>query len=283
MHFVMDNVDTSSQTMKTESIHHYSNPPVHETVLGVQFDLLPKLKIAHLGAFWKSLGPEWRTVNDAPEISSQFEQLEEDSFFPGVNFEFQIAKIPPIRLQIRNVAGDRMIQVQNGRLHYNWLRKSSCEYPRYCQIREEFDQKFASFKAFLHQEECGNIECNQWEVTYVNHISKGDLWKNIGDIAGIFNTSPIPTTAVDSSLLESFFVEWHFRLPEKAGRLHVQARHGTTEKSEVIVVTLTARGPLLQPAEAGLDCGLDVGRAAIVNAFTALTSPTAHKYWGRTS
>jgi len=45
------------------SLPDYVNPPVVETILGVQFERLPAFKNAHLGAFWKTLDTrEWADV-----------------------------------------------------------------------------------------------------------------------------------------------------------------------------------------------------------------------------
>jgi len=61
--------------MAEEIIYKFERPPVNETVLGVQFDPLPRLSSAHLGAFWASLGTDWPVVNDAPELEQQFERF----------------------------------------------------------------------------------------------------------------------------------------------------------------------------------------------------------------
>lgn len=55
----------------------YANPPVVETVLGVQFERLSGFKNGHLGAYWKSLPTgQWATVDDAPPLEPQFERFE---------------------------------------------------------------------------------------------------------------------------------------------------------------------------------------------------------------
>src|SRR5262245_55135596 len=99
----------------------YISPPVVETVLGVQFARLPGFTNAHLGAFWKSLdATEWPTVSDAPPLQPQFERFSEAAKWAR-GLQLQLTPIPAGRVQIKNRAGDRMIQVQNGRLHFNWL------------------------------------------------------------------------------------------------------------------------------------------------------------------
>jgi hypothetical protein len=44
-----------ADTTEEATFPDYERPPVVETVLGVQFDPLPDLCNAHLGAFWGTL------------------------------------------------------------------------------------------------------------------------------------------------------------------------------------------------------------------------------------
>ena len=54
----------------------YVDPPVVETILGVQFDPLASWRNAHLGVFWKTLNTDdWPNVSDAPPLQPQFERF----------------------------------------------------------------------------------------------------------------------------------------------------------------------------------------------------------------
>lgn len=55
--------------MDEQNLPSFERPPVIETMLGVQFQPLPALRSAHLGAFWKTLGEEWPVVLDASIIA----------------------------------------------------------------------------------------------------------------------------------------------------------------------------------------------------------------------
>jgi len=65
----------------------FRHAPVVETVIGVQFEPLGKMTNAHLGAFWKTLGPEWPNVTDAPRIEDQFERFDAPTFFGGLQLK----------------------------------------------------------------------------------------------------------------------------------------------------------------------------------------------------
>lgn len=265
---------------------HYDRPPVIETVLGAQFERLPDFKNAHLGAFWKTLdNNEWPTVSDAPPLQPQFERFVESIRWAKA-LQIQLTQDPTSRLQIKNTDGDRMIQVQNGRIHFNWLGDEGGEYPRYPRVRDGFASALQRFVEFLAHEKLGDFRPNQWEVTYINHISKGTVWNTPNDWCFFRPLGSVPTIG---NLVqgEGFTGEWHFVIPEQRGRLHVQWQHALRsapeqEGQEVIRLTLTARGPIEQAekeAEPILD-GLDLGREVIVRSFERFMSDEANKHWG---
>ena len=261
-----------------ESIHKFLNPPILETVLGVQFQPLPSMQNAHLGAFWNRIAADWPNITEQPPIELQFERFDAGGTWRRSQFQLALTQAPPLRLQMKNCSNDRMIQVQNGRLHYNWLRKGDGqEYPHYQTIRPEFENALESFSEFVQAKQLGNVEANQWEVTYVNHLPQGTVWAVPADWARLFPSIAMPAHAPSNLSLESFGGEWHYVIPGQKGRVHVQLRHGLADKEQVLVLTLTARGPV--SAEVPLTVGLDVGREAIVRAFKDLTSETAHQFW----
>lgn len=262
----------------------YENPPVVETILGVQFELLPGLRNAHLGGFWKTLDTsEWSTVADAPPLPPQFERFAE-AFKWAPGFHFQLTQDPASRLQIKNRDGDRMIQLQNGRLHFNWLGQPGQKYPRYEKVREGFVWALQRFTEFLAQEKLGEFRPNQWEVTYLNHIPHGTVWNTPDDWAFFRPLAPMPT--VEGTIRgESFTGGWHFVIPDQSGRLHVEWQHHVKpepEKQEIIVLTFTARGPIQQSEDAlqAVLLGVDLGREIIVRSFREFMNDAANNYWG---
>jgi uncharacterized protein (TIGR04255 family) len=258
----------------------YERPPVVETVLGVQFDRLPRFGNAHLGAFWRWLdASKWPNVSDAPELLPQIEQFGSSAKWRR-GLQIQFAPDIATRLQIRNRSGDRMVQVQNGRLHFNWIGRRGEVYPRYESARTEFEYILSKFTEFATIEDCGEFRPNQWEVTYLNQIPKDTVWKSPDDwgffclLAGVPDIEQVVRG-------ESFGGEWHFVIPEERGRLHVHWRHArnaASDEQEIVVLTFTARGPV-EDASKLLE-GIDLGRKTIVQCFASLMSKPANQYWG---
>jgi uncharacterized protein (TIGR04255 family) len=268
-----------------EPLPDYEHPPVVETVLGVQFERMPRIKNAHLGAFWNSLDKtEWPVVADAAPLPPQFER-----FGPALAWaraiQLQLTQDPACRLQITNRGGDRMLQVQNGRLHFNWLGKGGGLYPRYERVRSELAPLLENFKQFLSDEKLGEFRPNQWEVTYVNHIPQGTVWTTPSDWRFFEPLASVPT--IDGVAEgESFGGQWHFVIPPERGRLHIDWEHlkppqeGKEAAQEFIRITFTARGPVEPSSISAVFAGLDLGRTTIVRSFQRLMSDDANRYWG---
>lgn len=257
----------------------FHNPPVVETVLGVQFTPLPKFGAGHLGAFWKALDQrEWCNVNEAAALPLQHEIFGE-AITVERGFRFSVREDAPVRLQIRNRDEDKMIQLQNGRLHYNWLKKKT-KYPSYDVVKPEFDKALGTFVRFADIEDLGPLEWDQWEVTYLNHILQGTVWNKPGDWATLLAPLLGPAATVPTGSLENISATWRYEIGQQRGRLHVELQPGSEtggERRPILVLKLTARGPIEEGR--GLDEGLNLGHETIVKAFRALTSPSAHEYW----
>jgi uncharacterized protein (TIGR04255 family) len=189
-----------------------------------------------------------------------------------------------VREQIKSKNGDRMIQLQNGRFHFNWVGEGGSRYPRYHNVRDGFVSAWRSFVSFIAKENLGEIRPNQWEVTYLNHIPKGTVW-NSPDDWGFFRPLGAVPTIKGVVQGESFGGEWHFVIPGQRGRLHVGWQHGKLEppKNEIIILNLTARGPLAgtgKPVEEVIFEGIDLGHETIVWSFKEMMTSEANKYWG---
>lgn len=265
----------------------FASPPVVEAVLSAQFARLPRFSNAHAGWFWKGyLGPEWPEAKEVPRLSDQFERFGEERRFKGPDAGISIATSPVAqRLQITNSSGDRMIQVQDSRFVYNWQRKpgSDSPYPSYESLLPEFHSNFRPFEKFAAELGSDSLDLNQWEVTYVNDLRKGNLWDSPGDWVNIFPDFHW-LHAEPQARPDGFRGEWQFVIGGNQGRLYVSLTHariGGESGPETLLLQLTARGPINAREGIGLDKGFETGHEAIVRSFTAMTSTACHNHWER--
>lgn len=260
----------------------FQNPPVVETVFRMQFDPLNQFSNAHLGAFWKSLGSDWPHVNDAPPLEQQQEQFGEERALVNLgSLRLRFSSNSESRLQITNAAKNRMIQLQNGSLLYNWRSIPSERYATYAVLKPEFDGIRKRFEDFCRNERLEPPHSNQWEITYVNHIIRGTIWDTAADWAELFPGLGGSARRLDDLSPDGLFGEWNYVIPPQYGRLHIRLEHGwkqPTGGEEMLVLTLTARGPI-DGKETAFEAGVQRGHTVIVNTFQRLASNKARQYW----
>ncbi len=269
----------------TETVNDptFDNPPVIETVLGVQFEPLKGLTSGHVGWFWKELRDRnWTKFAETIALPDEFERFEPTPRAPA---QMRFVPMPfPGRSQISSPDDGRMIQIQPSRFHYNWNRVGG-EYPRYRKVLEEFAHHFENFCRFVKQVKLGEVVPNQWELTYIDSIPKGVLWENPSDwhklLPGLFS----PLSHVGSVRLEAFGGVWQFEIPPQRGRLHVTINLAALESdpAPVLLFQTTARGPISKEGGLTLQEGLNLGHQATVDLFLGVISEKAQKAWGRKS
>ncbi|MBL4885285.1 MAG: hypothetical protein JKY95_12210 [Planctomycetaceae bacterium] len=250
----------------------------------MQFEQIPELKNAQLGAFWSSLDTnKWCIVEDATFLPPQFERFEDSTQWHD-GLQLRLKRESACRLQIKNHTQDRMIQVQNSRFHFNWLGKSGGKYPRYREVFGEFEASLKKFQCFLEEGKIGAIQPNQWEITYVNHIPLGSVWHNPRewDFFKLIKSDDLSGELVASESLEG---NWRFVIPPEKGRLHIHWQHvvGTNagdQNNEFIRLVFTARGAIEDGIPEAVAKGLALGRKTIVSSFKELMSDKANQYWG---
>jgi uncharacterized protein (TIGR04255 family) len=261
----------------------FENPPVVETALGVQFAPTPGMTSGHFGWYWKScLDESWTKTAEAPPLPDQFERFGEKRSWSLPVPQFKIVMENPIRLQIISESDDRVIQLQNSRFIYNW-RKKEARYPRFDVLYPEFMEKLQGFRDFLRTAGLEDISPNQWEITYVNNIPKGELWNSKEDWHNVLPGLYLPPRQLGLVRLEGITGEWHFEIVPQRGRVHVSGQHAKRVETgeEVLQFQLVARGPIEQE-EPGRDLasGLRLGHRALVQTFVNLSSDAAHRHWG---
>jgi len=258
----------------------YKNPPVVETVLSVQFNPLPNFGAGQLGSYWKELGVDWPNVADAPAVDPVFERFELAKTWEPAALNVKFSQQVDVRLQIRNVAKDRMIQVQNGRFFYNWLGTADVDYPSYQSVRPEFDEQWSKFREFVvsHSDE-SIVQPNQWEVLYVNHIPCGTVWEQLSDLPEVFTFLQLPPLSALDLGQRGIGGEWQFEISPRKGALYLKLAMDRKDNTPNVVMTLLTRGPIEEGASS-LDEGLELGHKTITEAFDLLTSTRAKEFWG---
>ena len=236
--------------MSKVELPSYDAPPVVETILGIQFEPIPGFTNGHLGSFWSYLGGRdaWPHTNDARAIPQEFEWFGEERKWIEMDkgIRLGLTTIPTTRLQLRNADRDRMVQIQDGHLYYNWLGQDGGQYVRYEKIKREFDDIIQKFRAFLEIQQLPQMQPNQWEVAHTNHILEGTVWSDASDWINVFSPDIKFPVHLHYCALETVNDQWVYEITPQRGRLRVQLQHAWKEPNghQMLILTLAARGPV---------------------------------------
>jgi uncharacterized protein (TIGR04255 family) len=264
----------------------FSNPPIVELVLGAQFAPLPGWTSGHSGWFWKHRLPQqWTRATDAPVLPDLFERFGDQQlwqFASQMLLGIGVGAPPANRLQVESPDGQQMVQMQATRFHYNW-RKTVGEYPSFEIVKEEFDARFKAFCEFAVESQAGSVITNQWEITYIDQIPRGELWESPADWHKVF-PALIPQSNGNRPELERLNGVWTYLLNSNRGRVHAKlysGRIGANSDQDALILETTARGPV-SSANKGwdLDSGLQLGHEAITATFLGMVSKEARLAWG---
>ena len=260
----------------------YDNPPVSEVVFGIQFSNLENLKAPHTGILWEKLGrKEYPECKEMPPLAHTIESFGEvHPQSPAITIE-EFSHPPLPRLFFISALKNELIQVQVDRLHQNWRKlKREDEYPRYVKLYPKFVNSWQVFDSFVKELNLGPLRPNQYELTYVNHIPRGEGWINLSDLQNVFRDFQ---SELDNRFLrEPENISWRktYRLPNDSGRLHVSLRLAVSRESKdrVVILDLTARGFITKK----MDAWFDMAHQWIVRGFTDLTSQSVQEsVWRR--
>jgi len=260
----------------------YDNPPVTEVVIGVQFDRLEKFNALHPGIYWQRVKDNYPVFKAHPPLADKVEVF--DSLPPPPK-EVMFSQVPPIpRCWFIENEQNRVIQLQAEHFLHNWRKvKGTDTYPRYDKIRKDFKALWTDFLKFVREEKLGEVKANHWEVTYVNHLTKGVEWDSLADLKKIFSYWSGKSSEKYLPEPENLDLNLSYVFPDKQGRLYISLGRAfrASDKTEVLLLKLTARGRLESPDSKTLLRSLDLGREWIVRGFTDFTSNQAHCIWKR--
>ena len=258
----------SHDKSKTNSLPSYKIPPVIEVVCGIRFKNIEQFKAPHFGLFWQKVRDKFPTLKHASPLGFRPEATDLISD-TGLLF-------PLPRLWFINTKENGLIQLQNDRFLYNWRKILQEEiYPRYQSVINAFKTNLNIFKTFLEEESLGSIDPIECELTYINHILKGEGWKSPADIHGVLSDLDWSTN-VDRFLPEPLNLGWNttFALPEDSGRLHVQLdqKIQQIDKKPLFTLQLIARGLGADKSEDAIWNWFELAHKWIVCGFADLTN-----------
>jgi len=270
--------------MSEKPLPAFEEPPVIETVLGVQFAQVQLLSILHFGLYWEQIRETYSQQEIKPALIPVVEEFESQPA-PEVNVKFSVVSEPELRCWFIDSTSTRLIQLQKDRFIRNWRKvKPEDAYPHYDILKPEFRAEWERFCGFLEKNRLGAPDVNQCEVTYVNHIEIGKGWESLGEAHKVIKLVSDMATADLLRQPELVRMNTSYALPNNKGRLHVALQPAISQhlSKEVLQLTLTARGRPTSPNLRDIMEWFDLGHDWIVRGFADLTTPQMHTVWRRT-
>lgn len=275
-------------SVNSNALPEFSDPPLHEVAISVQFEPLDRLVVPEIGLLWQHYGSRFSHVEQHPTIEPAIERFGVKSIAAPPRLRL-IENLPLPRVWFLSERKTELLQIQQDRFIRNWRRLTDeDQYPRYVDhIRPRFVEDLKDFYAFLEANEIGKIVPNQCEVTYVNHIRNCDLWRVHSEMAKVFACwSSDYVAPADCEIEDMRFQIKHLikKNGEPVGRLYIIADPAFlgVDDEPIFSLKMVARGkPLAEDIE-GVLAFVDLGRESIVRAFANVTRTEVQMHWGRT-
>lgn len=266
----------------------FTNPPVAEVALSVQFDA-DTVDLEALGLFAHRVRPELPVRQQQPMVPPMVENFDSAPVAAGFEIRFDVPMTLP-NTWFLSEDGVQLVQVQHDRLTLNWRElEHPVPYPRYEALRARFQELLAMLKECV--EEAGKqARINLCEVTYVNPIEHESHGGGHGDLAKIINRVRSRPRNAYLPEAEDAQLQARWRIPAEelgrsgrpAGRLYLAASPALRppKNTPIYMINLTGRViPSLDDPSGALDA-LDVAHKWVVLGFKDLTTPAMHRRWG---
>lgn len=260
---------------------HFTHPPILEQAITIVFEPLPDFSIVDVGLFWSKLSREFPEVETAPRVETLVEMFE------GVEAHVKLTMVPPVQLPrtvMRSPTGE-VIQFQEDRFTFNWIKPEGGEYPRFDRTLPRFRELYDKFCAYLRSRRQAPPTALQCEVTNVNIVPVKDFGADFSDFGKAF-TIPSIDLEVDGLEEETFVRKRQHRIVDKEGmplgRLHISLApvYRTTDHEKAFQLELTARSVPATGKPDEIEQFFHVAHDMINAAFVRTVTPKMRKLWG---
>lgn len=258
----------------------YERPPAIETLLGFYFEPLRGWRTPNFGLFWNEIRADYPDVDVQPTVSANQEvKLELKSDISRI----QISGDIPVRWLYFNKSGKTLLQVQPEIFLQNWRKRDASDpYLHYDELLPSFMQMWLVFNKFLEGNGVEKPVIRECEVSYINHIDRGQGWQSLSDLGGVVTawSGKTSTGFLPSPGLVSLVTVYPMRGHQ--GQLQVSLQPGIrTSGQETLQLALSARAKPKTQSMSDLRDTLNSAREWVVRGFDDITTDHMHEIWNR--
>ncbi len=248
--------------MIMSKIVNYNNSPLVEVVIGIQLNESKISNVFLFDVFYNHFKKSFPIIEEQPYLNSILESKDGEVLNANLN-QFSTRKF------FLGQDQNKLIQIQNNRILFNWRAiNTNIEYPNYDNVISDFLEIFNFIDSNLDIKSA----INQFEFTYVDHISLNNLNKNslkFSDLINIIN--------VDKEI-GAINANFNFWENEIGGNLIVSIKSArkvpNTEK--IFILETSCRG-FKEFTE--IKMWYDKAHEILINYFETITTSKAKELW----
>jgi uncharacterized protein (TIGR04255 family) len=263
--------------MTTSPTPSFKNPPVIETIAGIQFAPLQEWTVPHFGLYWSQVRRQFQRVEVHPPVAPEIDG--------SGTIRIALVEQPNVRCWYIGPRPTELVQVQQDRFLVNWRQLTDSDaYPHYIdRTRPLFVEQLSAFLAFLKQESISDPQIIRCELTYVNHIIKGNGWEVAADWDKVFTVCGDLRGEDFLPAPESRRFALNYPMPSGNGSIDVDAARAIRKRDakDVIQFTIKAKGRPESSTADDIYKWMDNAHDWVVKSFAELTTKEMHDRWER--
>lgn len=269
----------------TRKTPKFRNPPVVETVIGVQFPEFPGFRSIHFGLYWGKIKDRYPRFEDKPRLGVIHESFPPKPSLPEPRIMLSPAHFPQ-RVWYMADPDSELIQLQPDRYVCNWREREGEDYPSFERNCSVFLREYDGFCQFCREHNLEEPAVDLCEVTYINHIFPVQGESAIDLFAKVFTGLNWEQSHSWLPAPEEARFKRTYVINENLGRLHADAsiryQMDDNRQRPLLRFALTAHVNHRSQGEGKLADSLQIAHDWVVNGFAALTdSEIQNTRWGR--
>jgi uncharacterized protein (TIGR04255 family) len=159
----------------------FDKPPVVETSLGFFIAKITGWNVLHFGALWEHFRNKYPLTEFPPPIIQPI-------LGSQVTLQWSASEsMIPLRALFTDESRTQLVQIQNDFFLHNWRKTDKTpDYTHFEQVLPLFKQDWSTYLEFLKAQHLDRPKVLRCEMSYFNHIVRGQDWEDFEDLSRLF-------------------------------------------------------------------------------------------------
>jgi uncharacterized protein (TIGR04255 family) len=247
--------------------------PVAEASVGFYFQRIEGWTPVHQGALWE----KFRAKYPGLEILQPVVDVTPPT--PPVTLVTDFASFL-VRTCFVDTTKSQLVQSQNGLLLHNWRKSTDApDYQHYEGLCSMLREDWNKLRTFLRERDLKSPLVKRCEISYFNHLVRGQEWQDFSDLPKIFNVWKGCSESASTGKLQMASFAISYRLEKGTVNASVQPAIRSTDGKEIIQFTLSSSGEPADSHDPELFRCLDECHENAKRVFMEFTTDQARERW----